>query len=258
MCFQAMTTPWERLIRAVGYWRTSATHAMAPSRRQHHDPAAPRHNKTPRANAQSARPCEAVVGDVVPGCHSGFRQPAGSADWHGKPDDWRPLERPRHVNAVYGCLEPETAMAEALANYRGYGIPVSEAMPLVFVAVSVELQAVIDFTDGGVTTDPRRDHESHAVDSVARVAGAGPGSGDAGIGTDRVGGTSGRDIWFRPARVGRARECRRVPWPETCGKFLANPAGERCFHASGGNNYPGVPDSSSWIIRRGGRLRRAR
>jgi RES domain-containing protein len=50
-------------------------------------------------------------------------------------------------NAVYGCLEPETAMAEALANYRGYGIPVSEAMPLVFVAVAVELQAALDLTD---------------------------------------------------------------------------------------------------------------
>ena len=54
---------------------------------------------------------------------------------------------PGSFNALYGCLEPETAMAEALANYRGYGIPVSEAMPLVFVAVTVELQAVLDFTD---------------------------------------------------------------------------------------------------------------
>jgi RES domain-containing protein len=54
---------------------------------------------------------------------------------------------PESFNAVYGCLEPETAMAEALANYRGYGIPVSEAMPLVFVAVTVELQAVLDLTD---------------------------------------------------------------------------------------------------------------
>lgn len=53
-------------------------------------------------------------------------------------------------NAVYGCLEPETAMVEALANYRHYGIPVSEAMPLVFAAIALELEAVIDFTDRNV------------------------------------------------------------------------------------------------------------
>lgn len=56
---------------------------------------------------------------------------------------WNP---PGRFNAVYGSLEPETAMAEALANYRDYGIPVSEAMPLVFVAVSVRLQSVLDLT----------------------------------------------------------------------------------------------------------------
>jgi RES domain-containing protein len=35
-------------------------------------------------------------------------------------------------------------MAEALANYREFGIPVSEAMPLVFVAVRVKVQSVLD------------------------------------------------------------------------------------------------------------------
>lgn len=49
-------------------------------------------------------------------------------------------------NAIYGCLEPETAMAEALANFRDYGIPVTDAMPLVFVAVTLKLQSVLDFT----------------------------------------------------------------------------------------------------------------
>src|SRR5712691_5543784 len=57
---------------------------------------------------------------------------------------WTP---PGLFAAVYGCLEPETAMSEALANYRECGIPLSQAMPLVFVAVMVETQAVLDLTN---------------------------------------------------------------------------------------------------------------
>lgn len=57
---------------------------------------------------------------------------------------WTP---PGAFASVYGCLEPETAMSEALANYREFGIPLSKAMPLVFVAVTVESQAVLDLTD---------------------------------------------------------------------------------------------------------------
>lgn len=60
---------------------------------------------------------------------------------------WTPRGR---FNAVYGSLEPDTAMAEALANYREFGIPVWEAMPLVFVAVTVKLQAVLDLTSADV------------------------------------------------------------------------------------------------------------
>lgn len=60
---------------------------------------------------------------------------------------WTP---PGLFAAVYGCLEPETAMSEALANYREFGIPLSQAMPLVFVAVTVETQAVLDLTNRDV------------------------------------------------------------------------------------------------------------
>ena len=56
---------------------------------------------------------------------------------------WNP---PGQFKAVYGCLEPETAMAESLANFRDFGIPESEAMPLVFVAAAVKLQVVLDLT----------------------------------------------------------------------------------------------------------------
>ncbi len=41
-------------------------------------------------------------------------------------------------------------MAEALANFRDYGIPVSQAMPLVFVAITAKVQAVLDLTDGQI------------------------------------------------------------------------------------------------------------
>jgi len=41
-------------------------------------------------------------------------------------------------------------MAEALANFRACGIPVSQAMPLVFVAVVVKAQAVLDLMDADV------------------------------------------------------------------------------------------------------------
>lgn len=37
-------------------------------------------------------------------------------------------------------------MAESLANYHEFGIPVSEAMPLVFVAVTVKAQSILDLT----------------------------------------------------------------------------------------------------------------
>jgi RES domain-containing protein len=60
---------------------------------------------------------------------------------------WNP---PGRFPAVYGCMEPEAAMAEPLANYRDYGIPASQAMPLVFVAVMVKATAVLDLTSADV------------------------------------------------------------------------------------------------------------
>lgn len=60
---------------------------------------------------------------------------------------WNP---PGLFRAVYGSLAPETAMAEALANYRDYDIPVFEAMPLAFVAIEVALQRVLDLASSRV------------------------------------------------------------------------------------------------------------
>jgi RES domain-containing protein len=49
--------------------------------------------------------------------------------------------------AVYGSSSPETAVAEALATFRHYGISVADAMPRVIVALEARLLAVLDLTD---------------------------------------------------------------------------------------------------------------
>jgi RES domain-containing protein len=51
---------------------------------------------------------------------------------------------------VYASFTPETAMAETLAHNRYYGIAIEDAMPRTFVAMEVNLQAVIDFRSGRV------------------------------------------------------------------------------------------------------------
>ncbi|SFH86624.1 RES family NAD+ phosphorylase [Planctomicrobium piriforme] len=53
---------------------------------------------------------------------------------------------PPGIAAVYLSLSPETAMAETLAHFQYRGIPVSAAMPRVFVSVSVRLSQVVDIT----------------------------------------------------------------------------------------------------------------
>ena len=50
--------------------------------------------------------------------------------------------------AVYASLSPETAIAEALAHFRYYGIPEADAMPRVLVAVEASLAALADLTEG--------------------------------------------------------------------------------------------------------------
>lgn len=75
---------------------------------------------------------------------------AGSADLlsgfgarkHG--GRWNP---PGAFSAVYGSSSPETAVAEALATFRHYGISIADAMPRVIVALEAKLDAVLDLTD---------------------------------------------------------------------------------------------------------------
>lgn len=60
---------------------------------------------------------------------------------------------------VYGSTTPELAMIESLAFQRRAGLPVERAMPLVFKAVSVKVERLLDLTDPivlselGVTMD---------------------------------------------------------------------------------------------------------
>ncbi len=57
---------------------------------------------------------------------------------------WNPIDS---FATVYLSTEPETALAEALANNRRAGIPVSQAMPLMATAVEVSLSRVLDLTE---------------------------------------------------------------------------------------------------------------
>lgn len=57
---------------------------------------------------------------------------------------WNP---PGIFNCVYGSLEPQTATAEALQMSTAFGIPPSKMRPRVFVAIDLQLQAVLDLRD---------------------------------------------------------------------------------------------------------------
>ncbi len=59
---------------------------------------------------------------------------------------WNPVG----VATVYASLTPETAMAEALAHHRYYGIPIHAALPRTFVSIEVRLSVVIDLCDGEI------------------------------------------------------------------------------------------------------------
>ena len=48
---------------------------------------------------------------------------------------------------VYGSTTPELAMIESLAFQRRAGLPAERAMPLVFKAISVKVERLLDLTD---------------------------------------------------------------------------------------------------------------
>jgi RES domain-containing protein len=60
---------------------------------------------------------------------------------------------PDRFPAVYGSTTPELAMIESLAYQRRAGLPVERALPLVFKAVSVEVERLLDLTDAAVLAE---------------------------------------------------------------------------------------------------------
>jgi RES domain-containing protein len=57
---------------------------------------------------------------------------------------------PKGIAVVYAADSPETAMAESLAHFRYFGIPVQSAMPRVFVAIELKLKCVVDLRESNV------------------------------------------------------------------------------------------------------------
>src|SRR4051812_33945754 len=57
---------------------------------------------------------------------------------------------PGSFAAVYGSTTPELAMIESLAYQRRAGLPVERAMPLVFKAISLGVERLLDLTDPSV------------------------------------------------------------------------------------------------------------
>ena len=51
---------------------------------------------------------------------------------------------PAGIAVLYASLTPEAAMAETLAHYRYYEIPIEEAMPRVFVGIQVKVGSILD------------------------------------------------------------------------------------------------------------------
>lgn len=95
---------------------------------------------------------------------------------------WHP---PGACRSVYASLDPETALAEALAHHRRFHVSVREAMPKTLNAVAVDLYGVLDLTTGRLRqrlglswqrmrTEPwwkRNDQDDEAVtQAVGRLA----------------------------------------------------------------------------------------
>ncbi len=92
---------------------------------------------------------------------------------------WNP---PASFRTVYTSRDPETALAEALAHFRHYGLPVHKAMPRVIVAIDSKLTRLLNLTDGvtrraiGVAekrlmTEPWRDFQKRGREALTQAIG---------------------------------------------------------------------------------------
>jgi RES domain-containing protein len=60
---------------------------------------------------------------------------------------------PGSFPAVYGSTTPELAMIESLAYQRRAGLPVERTMPLVFKAIRVQVERLLDLTDVAILAE---------------------------------------------------------------------------------------------------------
>jgi RES domain-containing protein len=83
---------------------------------------------------------------------------------------------------VYCSLSLETALAETLSRCRHYGIPTEEATPCVFAAIRVDLEQVLDLTDGQIRRrlrvskqrmvgEPWRDMQDRGKEAITQAIG---------------------------------------------------------------------------------------
>jgi RES domain-containing protein len=63
---------------------------------------------------------------------------------------WNP---PHVFRAVYGNLDPASALMEALALQRYYGVDPAQALPLVVAACEADLECLLDLTDPAVLSE---------------------------------------------------------------------------------------------------------
>jgi RES domain-containing protein len=83
---------------------------------------------------------------------------------------WNP---PDQFNAIYGSLDPETAIAESLGTYSVFGISAEKARPRVFVAIRLKLQSVLDFASPRAATTLGLDYAALARENWQSLQDAG-------------------------------------------------------------------------------------
>jgi len=117
---------------------------------------------------RSASPCYANKDDLLTGAGS---KTAGAR--------WNP---PNSFRTVYASLEVETALDEALAHFRYYGLSLAKAMPRMIVSLEARIQRTLDLRDGptrrllGVSvrrmlTEPWREEQKRGREALTQAIG---------------------------------------------------------------------------------------